>query len=355
MFPLDLLLSLLLSFVFILLLIKFAPSLKLVDIPNDRSFHKNHIPKGGGIGFSLAALGVIAFCDFQLFMENYLTFLAIFIVLITGIIDDIKNCRPRFKFITIFFAVVLLYIDGCTITTLGDYSGLQIELYWMLVFPFTYFAVVGFTNALNLIDGIDGLAGGVAFIILGTFLAIGVKFEDSFMILLSASFMFALIGFLFLNWNPAKIFMGDSGSLTLGFVIAVLAIKSLAYINPTLVLFIAALPILDTMMVMVRRKQRSQSLFKADKNHLHHILHDQKRDVKFTATILWMLQFIFSMIGYRSIGQDDTWNIVLFIVLFYVFFNLFDPRLRRRKRKKKQSPIEEKKSIIQEKTEGSTI
>jgi UDP-GlcNAc:undecaprenyl-phosphate GlcNAc-1-phosphate transferase len=355
MLPLDLFFSLILSFIFILLTIKYAVKLHLVDIPNERSFHVSHTPKGGGIGFSLAALIVIAMSNFQLFLDNYLTILAIILVLFTGIIDDMKNCRPRFKFITIFFAVALLYLDGCTIQTLGDYGGLHIELYWLLVFPFTYFAVVGFTNALNLIDGIDGLAAGVAFIILATFLAVGVKFDDMFIMMLSGSFMFALIGFLFLNWNPAKIFMGDSGSLTLGFVIAVLGIKSLVYINPTVVLFIAALPILDTMLVMLRRKQRSQSLFKADQNHLHHILHNQKRDVKFTTTILWMLQFIFSMIGYRSIGQDDTWNLILFAVLFYVFFNLFDPRLRRRKKKRKKSKIELKEDIISVKIESITI
>jgi UDP-GlcNAc:undecaprenyl-phosphate GlcNAc-1-phosphate transferase len=330
----------------------FAHQLKLVDIPNERSFHNKHTPKGAGIGFSLAALSVIALCDFQLFIDNYLTFLAILIVLITGIVDDIKNCRPRFKFITIFFAVALLYMDGCSIHTLGDYAGVHIELYWLFVFPFTYFAVVGFTNALNLIDGIDGLAGGIAFIILGSFLAVGLKFDDMFIVMLSSSFMFALIAFLFLNWNPAKIFMGDSGSLTLGFVIAVLGIKSLAYINPTVVLFIAAIPILDTMMVMARRKQRHQSLFKADKNHLHHILHDQKRDVKFTSSMLWMMQFVFSMIGYRSIGQDDSWNLVLFGVLFYVFFNLFDPRLRRRKKHKKKHVVQQKEDTIEEKLQA---
>ncbi|MEA3521409.1 MAG: MraY family glycosyltransferase [Campylobacterota bacterium] len=350
MLPLDLFFASVFSFVFILIIIKYAYAFKLVDIPNDRSFHNIHTPKGGGIGFSIAALLTMALCDFQLFFDNYLLIIAIVLVLITGIIDDVKNCRPRFKFITIFFAVSLLYLDNCSIHSLGNYGGMHIELYWLLVFPFTYFAVVGFTNALNLIDGIDGLAGGVSFIILGTFLAVGIKFNDMFIIMLSSSFMFSLLAFLFLNWHPAKIFMGDSGSLTLGFVIAILGIKSLAYINPTVILFIAALPLLDTMMVMVRRKQRSVSIFKADKNHLHHILHNQKRDVKITVIILWMLQFIFSMIGYRSIGQDDTWNIVLFMALFYTFFNLFDPRLRKRrksKKSKKNVDVEIKKDTIE--------
>jgi len=349
MLPLDLFFALLLSFIFIWLIIKYASVLHLVDVPNARSFHQSLTPKGGGIGFSIAALLVIALYDFQLFLDNYLIFIAIIIVLITGIVDDIKNCRPRFKFITILFAVALLYLDGCTIESLGDYGCLHINLNWLLIFPFTYFAVAGFTNALNLIDGIDGLAGGIAFIILGTFFAVGLKFNDMFIVMLSGSFMFSLIGFLFLNWNPAKIFMGDSGSLTLGFVISVLGVSSLKYINPTVVLFIAALPILDTLLVIFRRRQRGQSLFKADQNHLHHILHNQKRDVKFTTTILWMLQFVFSMIGYRSIGQDDTWNLVLFSVLFYIFFNLFDPRLRRRKKRRKTPEIETKKDIITKK------
>lgn len=324
--------SFVLSFIFIYFIMINAQTLGLLDIPNDRSSHKTPVPKGAGFGFTLAALLTFAFVDWNLFVENILTLGAIVLILLIGLIDDIRDCRPRVKLIALLFAVSMIYIDDCSINTLGTYFGVDIALPWILVFPFTYFAVAGFTNALNLIDGIDGLAAGVALVILFTLFLIGLKYSDDFIMLLAGSFSFALIAFLFFNWNPAKIFMGDSGSLTLGFVIAILSIKALEYINPTLILYIAALPIIDTMNVMLRRRQRHVSFFKADKIHMHHILLKQKRDVKFTALMLIMMQFVFSMIGYRSIGQDDAWNVFLFMVLFVIFFNLLDPRMRRREK-----------------------
>ncbi len=330
----ELLFSSVLSFAFILLLIRFAPKLHLVDIPNDRSSHKKPIPKGAGIGFVVAALCTAAYTNFDLVQAHALTFAAIVLVLGAGILDDIKNCRPRMKFVVLLFAVIMLYYDNLAITWLGDFLGLHVMMPSLLVLPFTYFAVVGFTNALNLIDGIDGLAGGVSLVILSTLLIVGITFNDPFIITIAGSFVAALASFMLLNWNPARVFMGDSGSITLGFVIALLSIKALDYMNPTVILFIAAIPILDTMNVMRRRYQRKQSMFKADKNHLHHILLNQKRDVRFTSTMLILMQIVFSVIGYRSIGQDDTWNVVLFVILFMIFFNLFDPRMRRRKKKK---------------------
>ena len=315
------------------LLIKVAHKVKLVDTPNHRSFHTNVTPKGGGLIFSLAVLIFISLVQFEIVLEHYLIFIAILLVTLIGIVDDLFDVSPKLKFLVIFIATLLLYFDQVTINSLGYYFGYEVSLHWLLVFPFTFFAIAGFTNALNLIDGIDGLSTGISIIILSTFLAIGITYQDQFLILLSSAFITTLLAFLVFNWHPAKIFMGDAGSLTLGFTIAVLAIKSLEYINPTAILFIGAMPILDTFMVILRRKQRSLSIFKADKNHLHHILYDQKKDVYFTTVMLWMLQLVFSIIGYRSIGQDDSWNILLFLLLFFIFFSLFDPRLRKRKKK----------------------
>ncbi len=335
MIDIGLLLAAILSLFFIYSIIKYAPVLGLIDTPNERSSHRNPIPKGAGIGFTMAALITLTLLHWEIVASNLWSIGAIFLVMLTGLMDDIKNCRPRFKFTGILIAVLMIYMDDVGISSLGTYFDLNIELAWFLVLPFTYFAVAGFTNALNLIDGIDGLAGGISLVILVTYLVIGIKFDDAFLVVVSAAFASALMIFMVFNWNPARIFMGDSGSLTLGFVIALLSIKALAYINPTIVLFVAAMPLLDTFSVMRRRKQRGQSIFKADKNHLHHILLNQKRDVRFTARMLILIQVVFSMIGYRSIGQDDAWNIFLFGVLFVIFFNLFDPRMRRRKKKEK--------------------
>lgn len=145
-----------------------------------------------------------------------------------------------------------------------------------------------------------------------------------------------------LNWNPAKVFMGDTGSLFLGFIIAFLSIKALNYITPTSILFLAAIPIIDTMVVFRRRLQRKISPFTADKNHMHHILYNAKRNIKFTVGTLIMMQAAFSLIFLQVINSNDILNIILFVLLYLIFFNLFDPRARRRhdkdkKKKKKKS------------------
>ena len=254
---------------------------------------------------------------------------------IIGLIDDLFDVSPRLKFVVLFFASLLVYFQGIHIDTLGNYFGYEAALPLFLLFPFSFFAITGLTNAFNLIDGLDGLSGSIGLIILTTFLFIGIANGDTLIITLSSSFIAALLAFLFFNWNPAQIFMGDSGSLTLGFVISILSILSLQYATPTSVIFIVAVPLLDTFIVMTRRIQRGQSPFKADKNHLHHFLYGVKGNVRFTVILLMSIQAIFSIIGFQLRSEDDFLSLALFSLLFFVFLNLFDQRLKHRKRSKK--------------------
>ncbi|KAB7881993.1 hypothetical protein GA417_13805, partial [Poseidonibacter ostreae] len=143
-------------------------------------------------------------------------------------------------------------------------------LYFVL--PFTMFALAGFTNALNLIDGLDGLAGSVSIIILSTFLYIGYINQDQLIIILTSTTITALCAFMLFNWNPASIFMGDSGSLFLGFIISLVAVISIQYIHPITILYLAAIPILDTIVVSIRRIRKGLYPFSPDKTHIHHIL-----------------------------------------------------------------------------------
>jgi UDP-GlcNAc:undecaprenyl-phosphate GlcNAc-1-phosphate transferase len=179
-------------------------------------------------------------------------------------------------------------------------------------------------------DGLDGLAASVSLVIFLAFFAIGIEHKDELLITLSSFFAVSLLAFLLFNWNPAKIFMGDSGSLALGMVIVILSIHSFQYVTPASILFTAALPLLDTFIVMTRRIQRSQSPFKADKNHMHHFLFNVKGDIRYTVIMLTMMQIVFSIIGYQ-IGQANNFvSLILFLLLFYIYLNLFDQRLKRR-------------------------
>jgi len=166
-------------------------------------------------------------------------------------------------------------------------------------------------------------------------LYIGVQQGDSILIYIPIFLISLLLSFLWFNWSPAKVFMGDSGSLFLGFTIALLSIYSLKYINPSSILFLAAIPMLDTLMVMRRRKQRGQSLFIADKNHLHHILLGIKKDKQYTVYTLIKLQILFTLIFVQVYNKSDFINLILFALLFLIFFNLFDPRMAYRKKEKK--------------------
>lgn len=322
----------LLSYLFIKLILKQSVKLNLLDVPNERSQHVEATPRGAGVGFVVAFfVGCFVWYPY-VFLANWLIFVSILIVFIAGIIDDCHGISVRFKFVIILLAVYILWIDHDSIHTLGTWFGYRIELPWWVALPFGMFAIAGFTNALNLIDGLDGLAGGVSIVIFCTFLFIGLRYHDSFMVMISSVMLFSLCGFMFLNWNPAKIFMGDSGSLTLGFVISILAVFSNRYIPPVATLYLLALPVLDTLIVMVRRYRRGKSPFNADKTHIHHILLQFfKNNVKKTVLFLIAMQIVFSVVGYVLIDvmRHDMLKWVslvaligfgLIFVLFYIIF-----------------------------------
>ncbi len=326
-----------LIFLFSLLFIRVvrnnATKLGLVDIPNERSTHVNHTPSGAGIGFYLAVALVLPVFHFDLMLSNIWTFIAILLVYIVGVLDDHHDTSPNTKFFVIMFSTVLLYFDNIVIDDIGVFFGFELSLGWFAL-PFTLFAVVGFTNALNLIDGLDGLSATVSIVILGSFFAVGYMHDDLFMMLISGAFISALLAFLVFNWYPASIFMGDSGSLTLGFVISVLAIKSLDYLPTISILFIAAIPILDTLVVMVRRKIKGKSMFCADRCHIHHILrHFFAEDTRKTVFFLGVLQGIYSLTGLQlERDMDEGYFLILFslnVVLLYMFLAAMIKRQKR--------------------------
>ena len=309
--------------------ITLAPKLSLVDIPNERSSHKKITPRGAGLVFGFLFFISIFIFDFSNFSEIKYTLLAILIIYICGLVDDLYTISSKQKFIFIIVASIIVFFNGYQITNIGTFFNIPINLGYLSL-PFTVFAIVGFTNALNLSDGLDGLAASISIIILSAIFIIGLIYNDNTLIVWSALLISVVLAFLLLNWYPAKVFMGDSGSLLLGFIIAILSIKTLNYVNPASILFLTALPIIDTLVVFRRRLQRGMSPFSPDKNHLHHILNNIKQDKAFTVRMLITMQLAFSCMFIQLHKQDDGINLVVFILLFFVFFNLFDPRARRR-------------------------
>ena len=339
MIILKLTITFFLSFFFIKLIIKNATRLGLRDIPNERSSHTKITPRGAGIGFGFAFFVSIILFDTTLFIENWLVFLAIFLVFLIGILDDHKDASPKAKFYVIFISTILLFLSDLYIGNIGSFFGYTIPLGY-LALPFTMFALAGFTNALNLIDGLDGLAGSISIVILSTFLYIGYINQNELMIGICLFTIVSLLAFLLFNWNPAKIFMGDSGSLFLGFIVSTVAVISLEYVHPVTMLYIAAIPILDTIVVMVRRIRKGKSPFSPDKTHIHHILLQFfEKKVKKTVVFLVLAQCLFSLVGLMLALSSDNLgssiasliSVIAFIGITILFYMVFTGIKRRQK------------------------
>lgn len=322
------------SFVLVLVLIQLKNKISLNDIPNARSLHTIPIPRTGGVGIFVSFFIVLLSLS-TLFQEHFFLFLSILIVFFTGIYDDIFNAKPKLKLFIIFLASLVLSLDDIFLTSLGNYFGFEVSLGYIAI-PFSAFAIIGFTNALNLIDGVDGLASGVSIVILLAFLHVGNEFHDPLMIGLSSTLLGALSAFLLFNWNPAKIFMGDSGSLTIGFILAILSFLSAKYLHPAVMLYFLAVPLIDTLVVMIRRIVYSRSPFEADKTHIHHILISFFGSAKQTTLFLMMSQAIFCLLGYvvarhiehYPLGLFPIAMIISFIILIIMAYMLFTTILK---------------------------
>ena len=306
--------------VFIIIqLIKVAKSKNfLLDIPNERSSHKSATPKVGGIAI-FALLCISAFIYPEYFTTHILSVLAISLIFTIGLIDDLKDLSPYPKFSIIAISSILIIMDGYTINSLGVYFSIDASL-GIFAIPFTMFAIIGFTNAVNLIDGLDGLAGSVSLVILLGFLHLGFVHDDSAIIYLSSIMIVGVSIFLLFNLHPAKIFLGDNGALLLGFVIAMIAIKLLDYISPTSVFFLTGIPILDTLFVMVNRIRNKKSPFIADKTHLHHQIFRHTQNGKKTVYILALSQMMFTLMGLSLIDNSDILNLSIFATIYMLFF-----------------------------------
>jgi UDP-GlcNAc:undecaprenyl-phosphate GlcNAc-1-phosphate transferase len=317
----------LMTMLFITAIIKFSAKIGMLDIPNDRSSHVNPTPRGAGVAMFFAYMAVLFLFHWSFVQEYSGFFIALILIFAVGVYDDNKGVSPKVKFVAIIIATLLIFfINDFRIDTMGTWFGLEMKLPWIFSLILTIFAIVGFTNALNLLDGLDGLAGSISLVIFASFAYIGYVYGDNFILTMSLIMIFSLVGFLFFNWSPASIFMGDSGSLVLGFAVAVVAIKAVEHISVTSVLLIASMPIVDTLVVMTRRIQRGLSPFNPDKTHIHHKMLTWRGSVDYSVLILVIIQIVFSLIGVLLREKGDESNFLLVLLMLYLFFNFLDER-----------------------------
>jgi UDP-GlcNAc:undecaprenyl-phosphate GlcNAc-1-phosphate transferase len=257
-----------------------ALKLNIMDFPKERKVHPSPMPKLGGIAMALGILiPVVLWADGGRFMKAVLIGAGIVVVL--GLIDDFKEIGYKTKFGgQMAAALVVVFYGGLKICHLGACLPQNMLVPDVLAIPLTLLAIVGVTNAINLSDGLDGLAGGTTlliFICIGYLAFTGLYRPEGFFIaVLSLAVIGAILGFLRFNTYPATIFMGDSGSQLLGFLAITLSIGltqgSSSPLSPFFPLLLLGFPVLDTLTVMSERISNGRSPFAADKNHFHHKL-----------------------------------------------------------------------------------
>ncbi|MGO8973544.1 MAG: glycosyltransferase family 4 protein [Steroidobacteraceae bacterium] len=245
-----------------------------VDQPGERKVHSIPIPRVGGIAMACGVL-VAALVTINLQPQDYWFLLAAMVVIIFGAIDDRFDLDYRIKLLGQLIAVnIVVLLGSVQIHTLSFDD--QVALPGWVSMPLTVFFLVGVTNAINLADGLDGLAGGTTFLCLCAVALLSSVGDPGNSTALTLAFAGAVLGFLRFNTYPASVFMGDAGSQLLGFTIGVLSVRATqgasSMVSAALPVLLLALPILDTLSVMAQRIGEGRSPFSADKNHIHHKL-----------------------------------------------------------------------------------
>ena len=296
-----------------------------MDAPNARKVHKKPIPRIGGLGIYLAFMAAIVFVaikfklDDEMLRETFGLVLSGSLVVALGLIDDYKNLPAKIKLLgQIGAAAVLVLLFDVRIDFVTDPFGDYIYLEWFAI-PATMFWLVGLTNTVNLIDGLDGLAAGVSAIASFTILLVALEQHFTLVAVVTAALAGAALGFLKYNFNPARIFMGDTGSMFLGFMLAGISVtgafKSVAAIALIVPILALGLPILDTTFAIVRRVRGGVPIFKPDKGHLHHRL----LNVGFTQCQAVLLMYVISaLFGLSAIALTAVSSQIAVVILLVV-------------------------------------
>ncbi|URN41899.1 glycosyltransferase family 4 protein [Peptoniphilus genitalis] len=283
--------------------IKIAKKKGFLDVPKDeRRVHKKPIPVGGGIAMVIS-VSILMVYYLPINKNLIMTLIASLIIAISGLYDDKEGLSPKLKFLFQILAAVILIIGGMKIeffTNPFDSHDALLILN-ILSIPVTIFWVCGITNTINLIDGLDGLASGVSMICAISMFFITYKMGRYDVSLVCALVAGACLGFLPFNFNPAKIFMGDTGALYLGFMLSCISISGFLKQAAILMIFVPVLilgvPVFDTAFAMVRRKLSGKSMVEADKGHLHHRLLKMGLNQRQTVVILYSISAIFGVLA----------------------------------------------------------
>lgn len=318
----------LVTFVFVAIIVPFIKKIAFhigaVDMPNERKVHKKPMPRIGGIGIFFGFLfGYMFFGTPSALMNSIL--IGSFIIVFTGIIDDIKPIKARTKLIGQIIAVLIVILYGKLLLSNLDAFGITIE-FGIFSYPITIIFMLGCINCMNLIDGLDGLAAGIGsifFLTIGIVATIQGKFGLDF--ILTFIMLGSTLGFLTHNFYPASIFMGDSGALFLGFIMSVITLlgyKNVMMSSLLIPLLVLAIPILDTIFAIIRRSLKGESISSADKFHIHHQLLNRNLSQRTTVLIIYLVNILLSFASIIYALKDRNLGYIIYgvlIILLIVF------------------------------------
>lgn len=313
------------------LLRKPARQFGFLDTPNERKVHDGAVPLTGGVAIALSFMAWAA--GFQVDIYSPVCFIfSLLLMLVVGMVDDRHELSARCRLVFQIAVGLMMAIWGKVyVSDLGNIFGMGPIPLGILSVPFTVVGVVGVINAINMVDGVDGLAGGIAFIALllfGYAATVSGMHVDRVLLFMFAS---AVSGFLFVNmrapWrSKAMVFMGDAGSMVLGFILSWFAIRLSSdghkAIEPITAVWILAIPLMDTVAIMMRRIMKGHSPFSADRDHLHHILLRAGFSVQATVAFILGISFLCGFIGLAGYyaGIPESLMCYLFIGVFLLYF-----------------------------------
>lgn len=307
---------------------RFAVKIKAIDVPRDeRRIHKRPIPLLGGLAIYVSFIITLFLKEGVLNSSELGIIIGATIIVAGGVLDDMKDLKPGMKLIFQIAAASVLIISGVKINILTNpFGGLDgiIDISWFRV-PLTLFWVVGITNAINLIDGLDGLAAGVSLISTITILVIALLNGRIEAAVLTAVLCGAILGFLPYNFNPASIFMGDTGAQLLGFLLAAISIegtiKSATAFAISVPILALGLPIYDTLFAMIRRKINGKPISQGDRGHLHHRLLDLGLTQRQAVVIMYFISAVLGGISIiaMQISTVRSYFLMATVIIIIVF------------------------------------
>jgi len=322
-----LLISFFLTYLLVPLNIKFSKKLKLVDKPSERGINNRNIPLAGGLSFAFPVI-LLQIVYYFLFPEFGLEVLKLAIgglaILILGFLDDKKKYTANYKLLFQIIIVVIMFIIGFKIELLTNPFGEAIHS-GIFSFPLTVIWFLIVINAFNLIDGIDGLASGIALIVSIVLMAVSLVCSNNMIVFLCLILIGSNLAFLKYNFYPAKIFMGDTGSLFIGFNIATISVigttqfKGITTMTLLIPIIALIIPLSDTFLAIFRRIKKKKNIFMADKEHIHHKMLKMGFSQKTIALISYFITFLFGLIAF---GFSFATKEILLVILILLFIPL---------------------------------